>query len=197
MVVNEHVHRREVSFPGMDPTEEFRFYFRRHPIRLWSSIGIMLVWMLIFALGVYATGVYAMQDRYTARITAAILCLFLVIPQMAFIIRLYGYYLRIVIVTDKKVHQFKRTLLAVDRHESVDLWVLQDIAKSQRGLIQNLLGFGSIKLEAQNSRMTIHFAPRIDETYNLIVGLREEARRRMLPRQRAYDREQSLPVQPS
>lgn len=195
MVVNDAQQGPVASFPGMDPTEEFRFYFRRHPIRLWSSAGIMLVWVLLFAVGVYASGVYEMQDLRTARITAAILCLFFILPQLVFIIRIYSHYLRIVIVTDKKVHQFKRTLLAVDRHESVDLWVLQDIAKNQRGIIQNILGFGSLRLEAQYSQMTIHFTPKIDETYNLIVGLREEARNRMLPGQRAQ--EAGPPVQPS
>lgn len=197
MVVNESQERPDVSFPGMDPTEEFRFYFRRHVSRLWGAIGVMVVWMALFAVGVYASGVYGMDDLRTARITIAILCLFVIVPQLAFAVRVYAHYLRIVIVTDKKVHQFKRTLLAVDRHESVDLWVLQDIAKNQRGIVQNVLGFGSLKLEAQNSRMTIHFTPRIDETYNKIVGLREEARRRMLPGQQAYEYEQSLPVQPS
>lgn len=63
----------------------------------------------------------------------------------------------------------------------MDLWVLQDIDKTQRGIMQNLLQFGSLRLEAQNSHLTLHMVPHINETYDRIVLLREEARHRQLP----------------
>lgn len=181
-----------ISFPGMDPAEEFRFYFHRHSILLLRAIGQLIFWIIVFGLLVYFSGVTGTDDRATARVMIAALCLVFMVPQIGFLVRIYNYHMRIVIVTDKKVHQFKRTLISTDRHESVDLWVLQDIDKTQRGIVQNIFGFGTLKLEAQNTRIKIHFTPKIDKTYERIVQLRESARHRMMP-----GTEKAPPVHPT
>lgn len=176
VVIAPHHRAIHARFPSMDPGEEFQFYFRRHPVRLWRSIGYAVIWALLASGLTYFSGVYNMPDDSTRRLIAIVLCALFIIPQLVLMMRMYGHYLRIVIVTNKKVHQFKRTLLMEDRHESVDLHVLQDIEKSQRSLVQNTFGFGTLKLEAQNSRVVIHFTPHIDRVYNHIMHLREIAR---------------------
>lgn len=176
VVIAPHHRAIHARFPGMDPGEEFQFYFRRHPMRLWWSFGYMTIWTLLAAGLTYFSGVYDLPDDSTRRFITIVLCALFIIPQLVLILRIYGHYLRIVIVTNKKVHQFKRTLLIEDRHESVDLHVLQDIEKTQRSVVQNMFGFGTLKLEAQNSRVVIHFTPQIDRVYNHIMHLRETAR---------------------
>lgn len=185
-----------VSFPGMDPTESFQFYFRRHWSRMAQYVGFLALWMIAFSAMVYASGVTATEDESSRRVLIVVLCAFFLIPNFIFMLRVYKHFLYMVIVTDKKVHQFKRTLLAVDTHQSVDLEMLQDIDKIQRGIVQNMLGFGSLRLEAQTSRLVIHFVPHIDKMYNILVGLRESARR-AIPAAQIPPEEQALPVQPS
>jgi hypothetical protein len=186
-----------ISFPGMDTGETFRFSFLRHPIILWRAGGFLALMMLAFIALTIVSSVSEIEDPPTARVTIVILCLFFVISNLWFLVRVYRFELRVVVATDKKIHQFKRTLLAVDRHESIDLWVLQDVVKIQRSVIQNIFGFGTLKLEAQNTQLRLHFVPHIDDVYNQVVHLREQARDRTLPIQIPLEEQQAIPVQPS
>jgi|GEM_PF-714930 len=170
-----------ISFPGMDAGEEFRFYFRRHWLKVARYILFLALWMAAFVLLVIVSGVGTQQDDYMRRMILVILCVFFLAPHFFFLVKIYKHFLSIVIVTDKKVHQFRRTLLAVDRHENVDLWVLQDIKKTQRGVLQNILGYGSLALEAQSTQLIAHFTPNINNIYHQIVNLREVARNKTMP----------------
>lgn len=169
------------SLPGVDPGETFRFAFRRHWLRVARYVLFVVSWTLVFLLFALAWRVLPIDDPLLRRAIAVILSLFFLIPHIVFLAKIYKHFLSIVVVTDKKIHHFQRTLLTVDSHKSVDLWVLQDIDKTQRGIIQNLFGFGNLRLEAQNSQISIYFVPHIDDTYNKIVGLREEARKKLHP----------------
>ncbi len=73
----------------------------------------------------------------------------------------------------------KKTLLIFDDHQSIDLWMLQDILKCQHGVIQNVFGFGSLILEAQETVLRIHFVPWVTNKYKRLMSLREQARQRM------------------
>lgn len=167
-----------VSFPGMDPGEKFQFYFRRHWSRQVRYFGFLFLWMCAFILLMIVSGVEDLSDDSTRRALIIMLCVFFLIPHFMFTMKFYKHFLTVTIVTDRKVHQFKRTLIAVDTHQSVDLWMLQDIDKLQRSVVQNLLGFGSLRLEAQNSQLVIHFVPHIQTVYEKIVALREAVRSR-------------------
>jgi hypothetical protein len=173
--------QQAVSFPGMDPTEQFRFYFQRHWIKVARYLGFLISWMIAFVLLVPVSGVTATPDDFTRRILVVLLVIFFLVPHFIFIAKIYKHFLCLVIVTDKKVHQFKRTLLAMDTQQSVDLLKLQDIDKLQRSIVQNVFGFGSLKLEAQNTQLRIHFVPRVNEVYNAIMYLRESARSGNVP----------------
>ena len=165
------------TFQGKDPEEHFQFYFRQHWIRLLpsflrafvGSIGIIgLGYVMFFMVGIDAS--------FARHILALMLTLSLVFVQLEFMVRFYRYFLYIAVVTDRKVHRIKKTLLAIDEHQSIDLWVLQDINKVQRGIIQNLFGFGTLILEASDTQMRIHFTPSITKRYEDLLFLRERAR---------------------
>lgn len=176
VIAEQNQPKAPISFPGKDPAEEFRFYFHQHKIRaIQAGFRVFLVFLACIA-GIYFSGVFTMEDDMTRRTIAVLLTVFFFAPQMYFLFRLYRHFLYLVVVTDKKVHTFKRTLISVDRHESVDLSALQDIKKHQRGIVQNMFGFGTLTLEAQNSKLTLHFTPDIDTIYNNILALRELAR---------------------
>lgn len=184
----------QIYFPGMDPGEEFRFYFHKHWIRLLRQAGLLLLWVIAFLAVFFVSGVMTVENEFTRRVLVVLLCVLFIVPQIMFIIKLYHHFLAMVIITDKKVHQFKRTLIAVDRHQTVDLWMLQEIGKSQRGIIQNILGFGTLLLEAQNTQIRLHFVPSINDVRDKIVGLREDARTKMLPTQLEQIAEQPQPL---
>lgn len=177
MVKHVHDPAARTDFPGKDPREIFQSSFRQHWIRiLWPFSKASLLTLLILAIGFltfFVVGVAASGPRHLMLI---FLLLFFLMIQFEMLIRFYRYFLYVVVVTDRRIHRIKKTLLTMDEHESVDLWALQEIDKRQRGPIQTILGFGSLFLEAQDTHMTLHFVSQIEKRYNEIMGLRERAR---------------------
>lgn len=115
-------------------------------------------------------------DPNTRRLFLITMSLLLFVSHAEFLMCFYRYFLYIIIITDKKVHRIKKTLLAIDDHQSVDLWMLQDIYKCQHGIIQNFLRYGSLILEAQDTVVRIHFVPNIAKRYGHLIQMRETAR---------------------
>lgn len=104
------------------------------------------------------------------------LYLILATIHIRFLFLVYNYFLYITIITDRKVHRIKKTLFSIDDHQSMDIGTLQDVLKQQHGLIQNMLGFGSLILEAQDSELRLHFVPRISNIHHRLSQIRERAR---------------------
>jgi hypothetical protein len=184
-MVNESIDRRAIDFPGKDPAEEFQFFFHQHWIRLWWPLRTLLLWMLACIVGLAVTAnAFDTSDAVLMRhvLLTAFVVLFCV-AQIIFLTRFYKYFLYVIIVTDKKIHRIKKTMLTVDDHQSIDLWNLEDITKNQHGIIQNALGFGTLQLMMQNQDvgLKIHFTPFINKKHELIMQLREHARGRMTP----------------
>ena len=167
----------DVRFQGKDPEEHFQFYFRQHWIRLLPAfLRAFIGSAFLFGLGYVMFFVVRVDAPFARHILTLLLTLSLVFIHLDFMARFYRYFLYVCVVTDRKVHRIKKTLLAIDDHQSMDLWVLQDINKHQRGIIQNILGFGTLILEANDTQMRIHFTPLIAMRYKDLLHLRERAR---------------------
>ena len=168
------------GFQGKDLNEEFQFCFHQHWIRLlWPVTKLVVYNALIFGIG-YMTLMYiGVVDPNTRRLFLLTLTLLFFLSHTEFLVRFYRYFLYIIVVTDKKVHRIKKTLLTIDDHQSVDIWMLQDIHKCQHGIVQNFLRYGSLVLEAQDTVLRIHFVPQIAKKYDQLINLRERARTRL------------------
>lgn len=170
----------QIPFPGKDPDEKFCFYYRQHWMRLMPRLLRMMSGsIVVLTIGYIAFFVVQIDASFPRRLILLFLIFLFLYFQLEFLAAFYRHFLYIIVITDKKVHRIKRTLITIDDHESIDLWVLQDINKSQRGIIQNLLGFGTLILSAQDSVLRLHFTPNIAERSEDIMHLRERARARM------------------
>jgi len=167
---------QSTPFPGKHEGEQFQFFFRQHWIRLLRPFSRYLMSVAaILAVG-YVSVVALQVDASTRRLGIVILLLLFILTNLIFLAALYRYFLYVIIVTDRKVHRIKKTLLATNDHQSIELWGVQDIFKSQHGIMQNLFGFGSIIMEAQDTQFRIHFIPGIEEKYQALMRMREHAR---------------------
>lgn len=177
MVTHDRDSTANTDFPGKDPGEQFQSSFRQHWIRmLWPFSKTFLLTLLILIIGYLTFFAIDVGQSAPRHLILIFLLAFFLAIQFECLVRFYRYLLYVVVVTDRKIHRIKKTLLTTDEHECVDLWALQEIDKRQRGPIQNLLSFGSLMLEAQDTRMTLHFVPRISLRYQEIMSLRERAR---------------------
>jgi hypothetical protein len=166
----------DLPFPGKHEGEHFQFFFRQHPIRLLRPLFQCIGSMLGLAALAYVLIVSAAPDESTRHLAIAIILVMFILTNVVFLGALYRYCMYIIVVTDRKIHRIKKTLLAVDDHQTIDLWVLQDIFKSQHGLVQNVFGFGTLIMEAQETQLRLHFIPGIQDKYLAIMKLREQAR---------------------
>lgn len=167
-----------VDFPNKDPQERFCSSFRQHWIRmLWPITRMCLLTAAIFLIGFLSFSIVDVTQQNGRHLLLVALLLFFLAVHLHFISRFYRYFLYVIIATDRRVHRIKRSLLNFDDHECIDLWNIQEIRKSQRGPVQNLFGFGTIVLEGQDSRLTLHFVPQVSKRYEELLAVRELARR--------------------
>lgn len=169
-------HTTDIAFPGKNLDERFCFSFRQHWVRLTGPFTRLAFWTTFLLVAGYVTfnGI-SIPDPRTRHLVLMFFAAFFLFSQWEFLAALYRHFLYVIIVTDKKVHRIKRTLFLLDEHQIVDLRMLQDIQKSQRGPVQNMLGFGSLTLEAQETILKVHFTPRITRIYEELMHLRDKA----------------------
>lgn len=176
-MVIHHIAGADITFQGKDPEEKFMFFFRQHWIRLLRPLVRMLLEAAGIILAFYLTlGPMRPDDPTLLHAIVLLLCVLFWGTQLEFLVRFYRHFLYVAVVTNRKIHRIKKTFLTVDDHETIDLQALQDIRKAQHGPIQNMFGFGSLILEAQNTKLKLHFVPRIGRTYNQLMTLRERVR---------------------
>jgi len=181
-----------ITFQGKDHREHFQFYFRQHWIRLLWPFFRMIFWSLVLLTTGWIIFFYLTVSDVSAR-HGILLGLYLILAtvHIRFLLRIYTYFLYVIIVTDRKVHRVKKTLFSIDDHQSMDIWTFQDVLKQQHGVVQNMLGFGSLILEAQDSELRLHFVPHISTIHHRLSQIRERARERVMGRPRAvFQKEQ-------
>jgi len=172
---------------GTHRHEQLQCYYRQHWIRLLPAFIHLLVWTAVIGLAIYFLLFQYAAVETDVFLRQSLLCFLLtcfLVVNVRFLFRLYLYFLYVVVVTDKQIHRFKKTLFTIDDHQSIDLWQLQDINKCQRGIIQSIFGYGTIILEAQETVLRLHFVPQINIKCNQLLELKEHARVAMV---RAFD----------
>lgn len=165
-------------FLGKHPGETLQFYYRQHWMRLVRMAQLFLVGTTLYVLAFWLVSDLPRDDTRTLMLIVASWAFALL--QLLVLARLYRYFLYVIIVTDQKIYRIKKTLVAVDDRQTIDLWNLSDVTMQQHGLFQNLFGFGTLVLHGNNEDLKIHFTPRIREKLHRISMLRADARRRTI-----------------
>ncbi len=178
-MVNDLPTVRDFDFPGKDPGEQVQFYFRRHWIKLLKHIGKYLLISIALLGGMFSITVLLTLERtplyHTFLITVVLIFAGI---NLLLVVKLYRNLLWVTIVTDKRIHWIHKSLLLRNQHQTIDLWLLEDISMKQRGFLQNLLGYGSliIVLQSKDVGMTLWYVPAVTAQYRHIMLLREKAR---------------------
>lgn len=177
-----------LTFQGKDEREVLQFYFRQHWIRLVVPCLSMVLWTAAIIVAGYAALVHiGIDDAFTRHGILIGLFLCFAFVQWKFLVRFYAYALYVIIVTDTRVHRIKKTLLTYNDHQTIDIGTLQDISKSQHGIIQYFFNYGTIFLEAQDTILKLHFIPRIDRIHEKLSHVRELARERGIVHRQSVD----------
>ncbi len=168
---------KDHTFQGQDAHEVLQFYFRQHWFRLLVPFLTMIFWMVaVIVAGYAAFFLIGVPDAFIRHGILIGLFLIFAFVQLKFLLRFYAYALYVIVVTDRKVHRIKKTLLTYNDHQTIDIWMLQDIHASQHGIIQYMFNYGTITLESQETKLRLHYIPRVDKIYHLLSNVREVAR---------------------
>lgn len=107
-----------------------------------------------------------------------------------FFTKLIDHFLEMVIITDLRIVQIKKTIFLKDTQEPLTFAAMQeDIKKYQEGFWRNVLNFGKLEMKsATNDVIQLLFVPRPDYYLNLITRLKVENKMKMIEQQKKKEK---------
>jgi hypothetical protein len=163
------------AFPGQEPGERIDAVIHRHWLSLLRdaapAVGITLLTVIAWFLPIGPE-----MDTASRHLIVIVLSVLLIALHGYAASRLYGHFLRAMILTDRKLHHIRKTLLHRDDQRSIEFPILLNVRKHQRGIHQTLLQYGSLILETPETSLTLRFVPRVDEVLGSIMAKKAESR---------------------
>lgn len=164
-------------FPGQQPNEQFIFFFRKHWIELFYPVGRFLLeqlLLLIFVLVMHGVGTVWIST-VEGHITIIFLVVALIVSTISFWIRVFNYFLRVVIVTDYRIIDVKQRLFVTDDEDVIDLREIQDLKGEIHGFWSNIIGCGMMTfvLTASSMPKVLHNVPHTREMVKRMSEVRE------------------------
>lgn len=157
------------NFRGQLDDEFVVCYFRRHFVTLIPTLlGIL------FALTLLGLAIFYLPfvDTKNTPVAVSILLGFILLHaliQRQFL-KIFYFYLRTVIVTNYRIVEVDKSLFFKDSKTSIDLVNVQDIEKTQSGIVRTVLNYGSliIYLSGSATPTKIDMVPRPEYQYKKI-----------------------------
>ncbi len=163
-------------FPGQDEAENIRFIWREHPIRLIAELIVPVGGSLPLLFGCMLAFMDPPLDPLAGRVIVIVASLIAIAAHLWFLSHIYRHYLRMVIVTNRRIHSMKKTLFTRDDQRSIEFPILRNIRKHQRGIPQNIFGYGTLILETPETTLSMRFVPKVAAKLEAIMQLRDENR---------------------
>ncbi len=133
-------------FRGQQSAERVICFCRKHPIIL---VRIVSISAILFGVSVTTFALISLNDlksHLALQILVFALIIMVMLVQHVFFLRILNYYLDIVIITNYRVIDLKKSLFIYDEKEIIDLHEIQDTQKMQTGIFPNFLNYGDIKI---------------------------------------------------
>lgn len=164
-------------FPGQHDNEHIVFFFQKHWLELMYPVGRFcveqfLIFMVI--LFMYFRGqevVHTMEGH--VMIVVIIVALFF--TMITFWIRVFNYFLRVVIVTDYRIIDVNQKIFVTLDEDIIDMRLIQDIRAETHGFFPNLVKCGNITfvLSASSQPKMLHNVTHPQRICGKITEVRE------------------------
>lgn len=170
-------------FPGQNKNEELLLYTRLHPIILLPHLMGFVASLTLLPMIVYA--IKSMEVESGTSLTSAIfLFLFFVYAYYfhRFFLRIFNYYLSVIVLTNFRIIQLKKSVFLHNSKDTIDLYKIQDLKKDQNGLLSTLFDYGTVTIEVSAIHETkkLKYIPRPEEWFQVL----NEAKRKYIDRRR-------------
>lgn len=160
-------------FKGQLDTEEVQCFCRKHWIVLLKDfLGFFIFFILLGVTAYHFKGIYDffLQDTFFTAFLAFSLVGIFTLYIHKFFLRMIRYFLDIVIITNYRIVVLDKSLYLRDSKDAIDLAKIQDIQKSQDGILRKICRFGDlvITLSSTSTTKTLKFIPNPDYHFRKI-----------------------------
>ncbi len=133
MIAEEVRDNTDRHFRGQQGAESVICFCRKHPIVLIRVISISLILTTAGVLALLFVPVAQLKENIALQIIVFSMLLLITLMQHVFFLRILNYYLDIVIITNYRVIDLKKSLFIHDEKEIIDLHEIQDTQKNANG----------------------------------------------------------------
>jgi hypothetical protein len=167
----------DLHFRGQMEDEEIMAFSRKH----WATLLPHIIPFIIFVCG--ASVALMLLEKITLpdiRDTLFQLLIIIAVVGSAYVIHRFflhmiNYFTSVIIITNLRIVEIRKTLFLRDTKESIDINKIQDVQFRQEGLIKNLLKFGDLVITLGNSELkTLTQMPNPDFHFRLLNRLKNE-----------------------
>ncbi len=170
-------------FKGQLDTEIIECFYRKHWIVLFKITLEFIFFITILGfIGVHFKGIHDFfsEDSFFITFLAFSIIVLFTIFIHKFFLEVIRYYLDITVFTNYRIVDVDKSIYLRNSKDAIDLSKIQDIQKSQYGIIKKLFGFGElvITLSSSSSIKTLKFVPNPDYHFRKINRLKRKIEER-------------------
>ena len=168
-------------FPGQNDSEKYLFYFRRHPMRLYFDMIKMIVQIVALYFVIYFLWLYhhqALVHTFAGQVIGLFIIGYVNYVVFRFHFRVLEYFLRIYVVTNERIVEFKSNFFTIRDTENLAIMEIQDMQVICQGFLRNFFHFGNIRviLTATNSDKVFHDVPHPHTLMSRLIKIKSESK---------------------
>lgn len=167
-------------FKGQQGDENIACFCRKHwivLIPLFCGVAIFITIILLISAVLNPKIILFLREQQTflsvLLILAAMLSAFYI---NYFFIKFINYFLEVLVITNYRVIELRKTLYINHDRDAIDLSKMQDVIKKQNGLIKNILNYGEIIITLSGSSISkiLKYIPNPEYHFRKIYDLKRE-----------------------
>ena len=164
------------EFKGQFDDEEVLFTFKRHPIVMRKGLFIVLITVVVGALvGLFKSGNAATMGDFFVQFFGPVL-VGILLGAVGLFYYWIGWYYSVCIVTNRRFIQFNQVGVFKSRSvNDIDLKRILSVNYEVRGMVETVLGFGTIIVQTLVGDLIITRVPHPAETQSSIVNAIKES----------------------
>lgn len=167
-------------FKGQQSDENIACFYRKHwivliPLFCGVTVFIAII-LLIFAVLSSKIILFLREQEAFLSVLLILTAILTTFYINYFFIKLINYFLEVLVVTNYRIIELRKTLYINHDRDAIDLSKMQDVIKKQNGLIKNILNYGEIiiTLSGASINKTLKYTPNPEYFFRKIYDLKRE-----------------------
>ena len=170
---------RDKYFKGQQENEELICFFRKHWVAVLPHIAFLGLFVLLEVLFVLNFGKIngLVEGNSAIEILYVGVVILATVYMHKIFLRMFAYFLNTVRFTSSRVIEHRKTLFLRDSHEVHDIVKVQDVRKSQDGIIKNIFRYGNLLVTLSSGQASKFFTyvPNVNFHFRCLARIKRDA----------------------